>query len=265
MATTFGILGATGNTGQAILQLLTKDPSINVHCFVRNARKLQRLSPQLLDNKRVRIFEAPIHDTAALAECIAPCHAVFSCIATEENAPGTSIALDTAHAVVAALTHIRCVDQSTAPLPRIIVLSSGTISDHLTRDTPSFARNFVWCGFSYLYADLIRAEAYYRMHKAWMTAIFVLPGGLVHNEQTGHAVDTEKESGDFLSYLDLAAGMIECASKGKEDAEWDWVSLSVVPTGKTKFNVRAPFAILRGCVWTICPPLYSVLHWVGAV
>lgn len=263
---TFAILGATGNTGQCILHLLLKDPNTRIHCFVRSAKKLHRLTgAELQDNKRVSIFEASLNDIAALAECIAPCDAVFSCIATEENAPGTSIALDTAHSVVAALTHIRCVHQSPAPLPRIVVLSSGTISDHLTRDTPTFARYFVWCGFSHLYADLIRAENYYRMHRAWMTAIFVLPGGLVHAEQTGHAVDTEKESAAFLSYVDLAAGMIECASKDRQDTEWDWVSLSVVPTGKTKFNVRAPFAILRGCVWTILPPLYWTLHWVGAV
>lgn len=262
---TFAILGATGNTGQCILSLLLKDPSARIHCFVRNARKLHKLAPEILDNKRVRIFEAPLTDIARLAECISTCDAVFSCVATEENAPGTTIALDTAHSVVAALTHIRCVHQSTQPLPRVIVLSSGTISDHLTRETPTAARLFVWCGFSHLYADLIRAEAYYRMHSSWMTAIFVLPGGLVHAEQSGHKVDTEKESGAFLSYLDLAAGMIECASKDRTDTAWDWVSLSVVPTGKTKFNVAAPFAILRGCVWTILPPLYWALHWAGAV
>jgi hypothetical protein len=262
---TFAILGATGHTGQCILSLLLKDASATIHCYVRNAKKLSGLSPELRENKRVRIFEAPLNDISALADCIAPCDALFSCIATEENAPGTTIALDTAHSVVAALTHIRCVHQSHAPLPRIIVLSSGTTSDHLTRETPTFARNFVWCGFSHIYADLIRAEAYYRMHRTWMTAIFVLPGGLVQDKQSGHAVDTEKESGAFLSYLDLAAGMIECGSKAKQDTEWDWVSLSVVPTGKTKFNFRAPFAVLRGCMWTILPPLYWALHWAGAV
>ena len=257
---TFAILGATGNTGQAILTLLLRDESVKVHCFVRSSRKLHGQMPELRDHKRVKIFESSLNDTPILAECIAPCDAVFSCIATEENSPGCSIALDTAHAVVAALCHVRCVKKNYAPLPRIIVLSSGTINDHLCRDTPTFARYFVWTGFSNIYADLLRAEAYYRLHRAWMTAVFVQPGGLVHDSQAGHAVSTEKEASTFLSFLDLAAGMIECGSKDKDDTEWDWVGLSVLPTGKTRFNPKAPFAVLRGCLWTIFPPLYWILH-----
>jgi oxidoreductase AflX len=261
---TFAILGATGNTGQAILTLLLKDSSAKVHCFVRSAKKLQGQSPELRDNKRVKIFESSLNDIPALAECIAPCDAVFSCIATEENAPGCSIALDTAHAVVAAMSHIRCVHKSSAPLPRIIVLSSGTINDRLCREQPVLARYFVWTGFSYIYADLQRAETYYKLHRSWMTVIFVQPGGLVHDKQSGHAVTTEKEQ-TFLSYLDLAAGMIECGSKDRADTEWDWVGVSVIPTGKTRINFKAPLAILRGCVWTVLPPLYSIFHSVGLV
>jgi oxidoreductase AflX len=163
------------------------------------------------------------------------------------------------------MMHIRCVFQNNDPLPRIIVLSSGTISDHLTRETPKVARNIVWCGFSNVYKDLIKAESYYRMQKSWMTAIFVLPGALSYDVQSGHAIDTEKEAAGFLSYLDLAAGMIECGSKSRDDKEYDWVSLSVVPTGKTKIYWKAPFNVLRGCVWTIFPPLYWAFHYAGVV
>jgi len=262
---TFAILGATGNTGQAILTLLLKDPSANIRCYVRSAKKLNGQTPGLRDNKRVQVFESSITDVATLADCIAPCDAVFSCIATEENAPGTSIALDTAHAIVAALSHVRAVHKSDLTLPRIIVLSSGTINDHLTREQPKIARNFVWMGFSNIYADLVRAENFYRLQESWMgPATFVQPGALVHDKQAGHTVTMEKEQ-SFLSFLDLAAGMIECGSKGRDDTEWDWQGVSVIPTGKTRINFQAPLAILRGCLWTAFPPLYWLLHSTGVI
>lgn len=264
---TFAILGATGTTGQAILTLLEKDPTAKIHCFVRNARKLYGQTPHLdlRTNKRVNVFEAPLTDIAALATCIAPCDAVFMCVATNENSPGCSIALDAAHSVVAALSHIRCVQKSEAPLPRIVVLSSGTINDHLCRETPAIAWWLVWIGLKYIYEDLIKAEAYYRLHKSWITVVFVQPGGLVEDVQAGHAVSTEKESTGFLSFLDLAAGMIECGMKDRSATEWDWLGVSVLPTGNTRFNFMAPVAILKGCVWTALPSLYWAFHWAKLV
>lgn len=63
------------------------------------------------------------------------------------------------------------------------------------------------------------------------------PGGLsnVGDERCyGHkvvtTVDEEKEAGGkFMSYGDLAAGMIEIARDG--EGRWDWVDTSVMPTG----------------------------------
>lgn len=266
---THAILGATGATGGAILTLLERDPTTTIHCFVRNANKLHGQFPRLdlRNNKRIKIFEASLNNIPILAECIAPCDAVFQCVATNENSPGCSIALDAAHSIVAALSHTRIVlkKPESEPLPRIIVLSSGTINDHLCRETPPAARKIVWAGLYYIYEDLMKAEAFFRMHASWMTAVFVQPGGLVEDDQRGHQVTTEKESQNFLSFMDLAAGMIECGNKPRDDESWDWRGLSVLPTGETRFNPMAPLAILRGMVWTACPPLYWAFHKAGLV
>ncbi len=132
-------------------------------------------------------------------------------------------------------------------------------------DTPhavqvrTWGHYIIWTGFSHIYKDLQRAQAYYELHRLWMTATFVQPGALTHDKQSGHEVmiGTKKS---FLSFLDLAAGMIECGSKDKTDTEWDWQGVTVIPTGKSKFNPKAPLMILRGSVWTIFPQLYSVFH-----
>nr|POE62883.1 monoogygenase tpcg [Quercus suber] len=255
----FAILGATGNVGRSILSLLVKDPSVKIRCLVRSKNKLYQQTPELQDNKSVRVFESSIDDIETLAECIATCDAVFSCIATQGNKPGTSIALDTAHAVVAALCHIRCAKKSTAALPRIIMLSSATINDHLCRGFSPVMRWFLWTGLRHIYSDLQRAEAYYRMHASWMTATIMQPGGLVDDKQVGHELSTERQQ-SFLSFLDLAAGIIECGSKGIEDKELDWKCVSVIPTGKTKFNYMAPLNVLNGWVWNLFPFLYPILN-----
>lgn len=64
-----------------------------------------------------------------------------------------------------------------------------------------------------------------------------MPGGLCHDSQKGHILSLETEKTP-LSYLDLAAGMIEVADAGDE---YHMKNVSVLPTGT---NVKFPFESL---------------------
>ena len=106
--------------------------------------------------------------------------------------------------------------------------------------------------FSYVYTDLEHAEAYLKMHRKWLKTVFIQPGGLVEDKQRGHAIDTEKQQ-TFLSYADLAAGMIEVAEKGG----YDWQGISVVPTTKdTKIEWRVPGRMVKGLTFHFFPWMY---------
>lgn len=257
----YAILGATGNTGQAILSTLLQSPETTIHVLVRSRKKLLGQNPSIAAKQNVKIHEGDISDIPKVASCIAyPCSAVFSCVATNENVPGCSIGLDTAHAVVAALFRLRLSDP-TVNLPRIIVMSSAVINDKLSRETPRVVRKLLYTSFSHVYADLEKAEKYYRLHRTWLTVTFIQPGGLVHDAPCGHTLSTEREH-TFLSYADLAAGFIEAANFNDK---YDWKCVSVLPTGKTRINWTSPISMMRGLLWAMMPWLYWVLHWVKLV
>lgn len=93
----------------------------------------------------------------------------------------------------------------------------------------------VQTAFSYTYADLALAEAYLRLHKSWLDVTFITPRVLVEDEQKGHVLTMDHVKA-FLSYPDLAAGMIEVAESGS----YDWKQVGVSPTGK---NVKIEYVV----------------------
>lgn len=56
------------------------------------------------------------------------------------------------------------------------------------------------------------------------------PGGLLHDKQRGHELSTERARTTFLSFLDLAKGMVEIANT--KDNRWDMKNVSALPTSK---------------------------------
>ena len=130
--------------------------------------------------------------------------------------------------------------------PRLLALSSASCDDKL------------WTANANIYTDLVKAEAYLREHEDWLSTTFVMPGGLTHDVQKGHGLSTEKQQ-TFISFLDLAATMIEVADA--ESEKWHMAHVSVVFTGgqKERFEWKAPPILLRGllCYWF--PWLYKYL------
>ena len=252
----YAILGATGATGQSLLNILTRSPKNDIHAYVRSKAKLERLQPQVSKLANVRVFEGNLQDIPMIASCISGVSALFSVVATNDSVPGLSIAQDTAHTLVAAFCYLRSQDP-TVKLPKTIFLSSSSVDPYLVRHQPAIVHWMIYNAFYYNYIDLEKAESYLRLHRSWLSATFIQPGGIVEDAQKGHALDLEREK-TFISYLDLAAGMIEVADAGEK---YDWTGVSVVPTAKdVKIRWMVPWDIMVGLLWHYLPWLYWIFH-----
>ena len=304
---TYAILGASGSTGSAILALLLRqnkpDPT-PINLYVRSKAKLLTLHPHLASNSNsspnsnnVHIFEGLLTDIPLLTSCIRDTHAVFLTVAVNDNVPHTTVAQDTARVVLAALDRLRQEQQQqqtqATPLPRLIVLSAAAIDDNLMSTVPRPVTKILRMAFSWLYADLTKAETVLREHasatataaagpgssdsESGVKVTFIKPGALVHDAQKGHALSTERAGKGCLGYLDLAAGMIEAAgadsdhgdgdgdrdegSKGGDRWKWEGKNVSVLPTGKgVKVEWKLPIALIRGLMFHFVPGVYVWLR-----
>ncbi|KAK3301746.1 uncharacterized protein B0T15DRAFT_544501 [Chaetomium strumarium] len=264
--TTYAVLGATGNAGVALIQLLLKRNAddVHIHAYCRDRAKLLRLIPDLKVEvpERVQIFEGSTADPDLMTSCLRACRAVFLCISTNDNIPGCRMAQDAAHAVVHALRDIGAQDlRSTSsayhPLPKIVLLSSASLDEQLSSKTPAWGRAIMHRAASHIYADIAKAEEILRAEADWLTAVYVKPGALSHDIQRGHALSLTDMSGP-LSYLDLAAAMIEAADD--EKGQYDGKSVGVVATnGTASFPWGTPWTIVLGLIRYYLPWLHPYL------
>ncbi|MCJ1468500.1 hypothetical protein MMC07_007129 [Pseudocyphellaria aurata] len=273
---TYAIIGATGATGSALLTLLLdKTPKTTIHAYARSKPKLLAQQPSLAFNSSVRIFDGSLTDIPLIASCISGVDAIFVVVGVNENVPGVRIAQDTAHTLVAALCyngHTRSTGSEAngsdaTPSPRLIFLSSSSVNPDMFVDAPQFVRWLLTTAFKHTYADLALAESYLRLHRSWLHATFIQPGGLVDEKQKGHDLrlsGREKKPGStFLSYLDLAAGMIEVA---ESPDKYDWAGVGVIPTSAdVPMDPRVPLRLVTGVTCTYAPWTYPLLRWLGAV
>lgn len=253
---TYAILGGTGTTGQALLRLLLQSPKNTVNAYVRSKAKLHKLSPQYKGNDNLQIFEGAITDVSLIADCISNASVVFCVLGANENLPGIRIVQDAAHSIVAACCQLRTHDP-TVSLPKILFLTSASINPYLCRDLPKPAHWLLLTALSYTYEDLRYAEDYLRLHQSWLDVTFIQPGGLVQDIQRGHALSLERQQ-TFLSYLDLAAGMIEAATVDGDQYRGKGVSVIPAQAG-TKIEWRVPFYMAKGLLAHYLPPVF----WMG--
>lgn len=168
------------------------------------------------------------------------------------------IAQDSAHGLVVAICHIRAQDPHYKP-PRLIFLSSATVNPRISRNSPWLVHHVVYRALAYAYRDLELAEQFMRLHESWLNATFVQPGALTEDVQKGHALSLD-DCPSFVSYLDLAAGMIEIAESGK----YEWQGVSVMGTGKDiRFEPKAPKQILRGFLFNFFPWTYPIAQYLS--
>ncbi|ORY69635.1 NAD-dependent epimerase/dehydratase [Pseudomassariella vexata] len=246
---TYAVLGSTGNCGTALIRTLIQRPAARIHAYCRSKSKLLRLVPEISSSSQVDIFEGGIQDVPLLTTCIRNCHAIFLVISTNDNTPGCSVSQETAMSVIRALESLKQEKEYTGvptpKMPKLVLLSSATIDDQLSRKTPYLLRQMLLRSASNVYADLRETEKLLRSQEDWLTTIYIKPGALSVDVQRGYALSlTEEESP--LSYLDLAAAMAEAVDD--EDGKYDGRNVGVVNTnGKAKFPAGTPLCILMGC------------------
>ena len=252
----YALLGSTGQVGGSIIEVLQQQsPAKQIHCFARSKQKLLKSRPELESSPNVSMFEGTLEDTDVLTECISGTSAVFMAAAASDNIPNCDVAQQQAKCVVRALGRIRERDAN-ARLPQLIVLSSSSTDPHLNRDIPAIGQMLLHTAASYVYADLSLAEKFLRSQD-WVKQVYIKPGGLVHDRPRGHVLDTDRQQ-TFLSFLDLAAGMVEVAEA--DDDKWDLKSVSVRPASPgTGFEWRIPYFAVKGALWHFLPWLYPYL------
>lgn len=260
---TYAVLGATGNCGTALIDnLLRNDAHSKINAYCRNSNKLIRLLPQVGDNKRVKIFEGAITNIDVIASCIKDCAAVFMVVTTNDNIPGCRLGQDQAYTVISALEKLKAeAAPGTLRMPKLVLLSSATIDDHLARAMPWWFRPVMLTAASHVYRDLEITEEFLRKQDSWVSTIFIKPGGLSVDVQRGHKLDFDHEE-SFISYLDLAAAMIEAADC-KENI-YDGRNVSVVnKNGGARFPPGTPKCILVGLIRHFFPFMHRHLPSTG--
>ena len=261
---TYAVLGSTGNCGSALIQNLLQSPQNKVHAYCRNKAKLHRLLPQVVENKQVQVFEGSIYDVELMADCVrGDVKAVFLVVTTNDNIPGCRVSQDSAAAVVQALEKIKAESGPGLKLPKLVLLSSATIDDHLSRDMPGWFRPIMLAAASHVYADLRRTEEFLRSHADWVSTIFIKPAGLSPDVSRGHRLTLDEEE-SFVSYLDLSAGMIEAADD--DEGRYDGRNVGVVNQKRgvgARFPRGTPMCILMGLARNFFPWLHPYLPSTG--
>jgi len=260
---TYAILGSTGNCGSAIIQNLLQSPQTKIHAYCRNKAKLRRLIPQTVDNKQVQVFEGSIYDVELMVDCVRGAKAVFLVVTTNDNIPGCRVSLDSATTVIQALQKIKAESGPGLKLPKLVLLSSATIDDYLSRNMPSWFRPIMRAAGSHVYADLQRTEEYLRSHSDWVSSIFIKPAGLSPDVSRGHRLTLDEEE-SFISYLDLSAGMIEAADD--QEGRYDGRNVGVVNQKRgvgAKFPRGTPLCIVMGLARHFFPWLHPYLPSTG--
>ena len=245
------------------MQNLLQSSSNKIHAYCRNKAKLYHMLPEVIDSKQVRVFDGSAHDLSLITSCIRGAKAVFLVITCNDNVPGCSLAQDTAAVVIQSLHHLNTEEGSNFKAPRLVLLSSATIDDHLAHDMPWWFRPVMLRAASFVYEDLRVAETLLRAQADWVQAIFIKPGGLAVDIAHGHQLTLDDEE-SFISYLDLSAAMIEAADD--EHGNYDGKNVGVVHKVRgqsAKFPRGTPMVILTGLLRHFFPWLHNYLPMYG--
>lgn len=262
---TFAVLGSTGNTGTCLVRnLLEYSPHNHVNAYCRNKAKLFGLVPEVVDNKRVTVFEGNLDDTELIDSLLRDTKAVFLAITSNDNIPGIRLNTDTAITVIRSLFRLRDARGAGYKPPKVILLSASAPDDHLSRDMSKLFRPIMLRAASAVYLDICRAEDVLRSHDHWIQSVYMKPAGLSMDIARGHQLSLDEEE-SFLSYNDLANAMIEVAA---DDDEGRWVGKSVGILNKVrgvgaKFPTGTPLIIAAGFIRHMAPWLHPYLPSSG--
>lgn len=164
--------------------------------------------------------------------------------------------MDASKVIVAAFEDLKAKDH---PVPRLIVLSSSSTEHRLVEQVPKIVESILYMAMSNIYNDLKEAEKFLRSHHNLVSTSFVKPSALSHDTRKGHSLSLVNSRGP-MSFLDLAAGMIEIADD--VDGKYDMQSVTVNPTANdVAFPWEAPGCLFRGIIFHFFPSMYQVLGY----
>lgn len=210
--------------------------------------------PDLANDENVKIFQGSLDDEELLARCLSGTRAAFLAVALTGNPPGCSIAQDTAHQTFAAFENLKSKHER---LPKLIVLSSACTDHRLMSEKLPLLLSILYFALRFKYDDLKEAERFIRSKDSLVSATFIKPGALTNDSQKGHIVSLDQSYGP-LSYLDLAAGMVEVADDGS--GRYDMKGVAINPTAKdVAFPWGAPLALLKGLIVSLMPWTYKYI------
>lgn len=251
----YAVLGATGNTGLSLVKVLGQSPDKHINAYCRSRAKLLRLYPEAEKDQNLCVFEGSLKDQATLVECLRGTRAAFLTVAVSTNVPGCTVAVDTAEAVIAAL---RVLHKDHETLPKLIILSSASLEYQFYKKIPRLVHKMLLAASSNVYKDLERAEAILRDEQSWIgSTTWIKPGALTFDTQKGHIVSKDVCDSP-VSFMDLAAGMIQVADD--LSGTYHMTSVSVNPASK---NVAIPWyaipALLKGLLFHFFPGTHKYL------
>ncbi|KAK2767082.1 hypothetical protein FQN54_006401 [Arachnomyces sp. PD_36] len=256
--TTYAVFGATGNCGRSLIEVLLQSPKTRINAYCRNSAKLANSMPEAVGTQRMEIFAGQIDNVELFTNCIRGCKAVFLTVSTNNNMPGCRLSQDLTVTLLSALEALRAEGQK---IPKIIVLSSASLEEKFCRDLPRWFHWVIVRANSYVYEDLRVQERMLRGQQDWVSSVFIKPGGLVVDKQRGHKLDLYQQE-TFVSYLDLAAAMVEAADE--DDNRYDMKDVTVQNVaGSARFPFKLPIMVISGVLSHFFPSLYPYLPQLG--
>ncbi|KAG9545913.1 NAD(P)-binding protein, partial [Aureobasidium melanogenum] len=196
------LLGATGQTGQAVLNdLLNRDIDINI--YVRSKPKLIDQFPTLSSSPKAHIFSGEISDSTLIRNLLTNVDTIIFTLGWNENRRGPTIIEDGARAVVKALRELahNSTNEQKQP-PRLIFLSSVTWNERLNGENPPMSIRMVRLAFYWPYQDLLAGQRLLLSEPELVKVTLIQPPALIEEEASGYDISIDN-AGAGCSYPDL--------------------------------------------------------------
>lgn len=220
-----------------------------------------RKMPEAMESKRMQVYEGQIDNVDLFTSCIRGCKAVFLAVSMNDNIPGVHVSQDTTITLLSALKKLKAEADNRAKNPKIVVLSSSSLEEKLCGNLPGWFHWIIVRANSNVYEDLRVQERMLRAEQDWLSSIFIKPGGITVDKQRGHKLDLEVQE-TFVSYLDLAAAMIEAADEPNN--RYDMKDVTVHNTGgSARMSPMLPLLVLVGMLRHFFPWLHPYLPLLG--
>lgn len=203
--------GCTGSTGTAVLRtiLSQQGSSVKLCLFVRSARKLKTLFPDIDSYSHVEIVEGQLADHATMMRCLNGATHIMCTVGSNENRPGMRMHRDAVDAIIAALRDLKEEKAGAWKKPQMTFLSSESMSETFTKLRPPFVHWLLMNALNHIYFDLAVAEKTL-LSSASVSVTLVHAPFLFEGEYSGYTITTD-EPAACASYADLGAAMAEMA------------------------------------------------------